>query len=216
MNHSSESMPAPERQEAGKEYKEIVKQIKELNWESLNGKELQQLMYLSYVAAQEFAEALRIALKLYPNNANLTDMAHGELGADNLEFDDYSQRGDHADFLRHFLKKYRLEGNENLKQYGEAYRKACAGLDDRVRAMTIFSREEELSGIFREVLNAKDWSGDGLSAFQYYLETHIELDSEEGGHADLTKEFPVDDSVKPFYESRLEMYRAIPTLFNGK
>ena len=42
--------------------KEVVRKIKELDWEHLNAEELVVVWYLSYVAAVEFAEALRIAL----------------------------------------------------------------------------------------------------------------------------------------------------------
>lgn len=206
----------PKSPEVKRQYKEVVEQIRNLNWESLDGAELQQLMNLSYVSAREFAEALRIALELYPDNKNLKEMADGELQTSNLKFDDYSQAGDHADFLAHFLKKYNLEGNENLEKHAEAYRQTCRTLDDKIRAMTIFSREEELSGIFKRILEAKDWTAEGLPAFRYYLARHIALDSGDGGHAELTKEFPVDDGVKSFYEARLEMYRAIPKLFEKK
>jgi hypothetical protein len=199
-----------------REYKEVVEQIRDLNWKNLDGAELQQLMYLSHVSAREFAEALRLVLQLYPENANLKEMAEGELQATNLSFEDYNQTGDHADFLAHFLKKYDLEGDENLEKHAKAYRQACQALDDKIRAMTIFSREEELSGIFKGILEAKDWTAEGLPAFRYYLGRHIALDSGEGGHAELTKEFPIDDNVKSFYEARLEMYRAIPKLFEKK
>lgn len=197
----------------GKEYKGVVEQIRDLKWENLDGQELQQLMYLSLVSAREFADALRIALKLYPKNHNLQEMAGGELQTSNLSFEDYDQVGDHADFLEHFLRKYGLEGDENLERHAEAYRQTCQALDDKVRAMTIFSREEELSGIFKRILEAEDWSDEGLAAFKYYLAKHIALDSEEGGHAELTREFPIDDSVKSFYQARLDMYKAIPKLF---
>ncbi|MDO8594336.1 MAG: DUF3050 domain-containing protein [bacterium] len=211
MNHEVVQTPEDKR-----EYKEVVEQIKNLNWENLDGKELQEVMYLSYVSAREFAEALRIATRLYPDNANLKEMAQGELRTSNIAFDDYHQAGDHADFLAHFLKKYELEDDASLERHAEAYREVCRALPDAIRAMTIFSREEELSGIFKRILEAKDWSEEGLPAFRYYLAEHIALDAGEGGHAELTKEFPIDDRVKSFYEARLEMYKAVPKLFEEK
>jgi len=215
VSHTNEKEPVLE-----KEYEKVIEEIKELNWESLDGKELQQLMYLSYISAREFAEALRIALELYPDDEQLKEMARGELQTQNLKFEDpadgevYNQQGDHADYLNHFLKKYHLEkGSKTLKEYADAYLEACRALEDKVRAMSVFSREEELSGIFREILKAKNWDDGALPAFKDYLEKHIDFDSKEGGHAELTKKFPVDDSVKLFYEARLKMYRAIPRLF---
>ena len=81
--------------------------------------------------------------------------------------------------------------------------------------MSIFSREEELSGIFKKVLQAKDWSAPGLSAFKFFLERHIALDSEEGGHHDLTKKFPINNQASRFYQYRLKLYEGIPKL-SGK
>lgn len=206
-----ESLRSPEQP---LEYKTVVEKIKSLNWENLDNQELQQLMYLSHVSAREFAEALRIALKLYPENENLQEMARGELQTNNLSFGDYQAKGDHADYLGHFLEK--MEVPKHLTILGDLYQAACRELDDKTRAMSIFSREEELSGIFERILKAKDWSTSELTAFRHYLEQHIAFDSNKGGHHDLTKEFPIDDSVKPFYEARLNMYRAIPKLFEAK
>lgn len=198
-----------------KEYKKVVEQIKNLNWEKLGPSDIQRVMYLSYIAATEFAESLRIAQTLYPNNHNLQEMVEGELQTTNLSFEDYSAKGDHADFLEHFLMKNNLVNDGDLKESGEKYLAECRRLPDHVRTMTVFSREEELPGIFERILQAPDWSADGLAAFQYYLKRHIALDSQEGGHADLTKEFPVNDSVKPFYETRLNLYRPIAKLFKA-
>jgi hypothetical protein len=69
-----------------------------------------------------------------------------------------------------------------------------------------------LPDIFAEILKAPDWSADGLAAYKYYLKRHILLDSQPGGHAELLDGFTVDDSVAPFYEARLNLYRCIPTL----
>lgn len=196
------------------QYKSVVEKIKNLNWENLPPEDLQKLMYLSYASAREFAESLRIARDLYPDNENLKDMAEGELQTSNLSFEDYNQAGDHADFLEFFLKKHNLlEVTPEIKTATEEYVNVCQSLDPKVRAMTIFSREEELSEIFERILQAKDWTAPGLPPFQYYLKQHIALDAGDGGHADLVKEFPVDDQVKSFYEARLQMYQeAIPDL----
>src|SRR5439155_12683454 len=92
------------------------------------------------------------------------------------------------------------------------YLAACRSLDTETRAMTVFSREEVLSGIFARFLDARDWSGQGLYAFKHYLTRHIILNSSVGGHHDLTSDFPIDDGVLPFYEARLESFRLVPSL----
>ena len=194
-------------------HKEIVEIIKNLSWKKLSAQELQQLMFLSYVAAREFAGSLRIAQDLNPGA--FAEMAKGELLTSNLAFEDYSGMGDHADFLWHFLKKYQLLENipQSVQDSAGKYLLAIESLPKQVRAESIVSRERELSGIFSKILENPDWSLLGLAAFKYYLQEHIRLDSMPGGHADLLEKFEVTDNTSSFYEIRLGMYRCIPTLF---
>ncbi len=194
------------------EYKNIVDRIKLLKWEQLSGQDLQQLMCISLGTAIEFAEALRVTLEVYPNNPDLQRMADGELKTNNLEFGDYKIQGDHSEYLDFFIKKNGIVCATETKSYIDAYSDFCKGLDPQTRAMTIFSREKELSGIFNRILSAPDWTAPGLVEFKNYLERHISLDSDEDGHFDMIKGFSVDDNVQSFYERRLALYGAIPNL----
>ena len=196
-------------------YKTTVSTIRDLNWSQLNGDELSLVMYLSWVAAVEFAEALRISLRLYPNHAGLREMAHGELKTKNLLLEDFVEAGDHHEFLGHFLRKHGLmeKMESSFGALAQDYLAACRRLPEDIRAMTVFSREDELSGIFIKILTAPDWSGTGLYAFQHYLSRHITFDTGDGGHHDLTKDFPIDERVAPFYEARLDTFRLIPNLW---
>lgn len=197
------------------EYKKVVGQIVELPWDALESSDLQKLMVLSAYAAREFAESLRIALRLYLDNDALKEMAAGELDTNNLSFGDYHQKGDHADFLWHFIETYSLLNKipNQVQENGETYVQKVQALSDEVRAMSVFSREEELPHIFENIIQAPDWSEEGLPEFQYYLKRHIELDTEDGGHADLVSSMQVTDDIKEFYEYRLNMYRCIDKLF---
>ncbi|SEL61271.1 Protein of unknown function [Roseateles sp. YR242] len=197
-------------------FKNIVREIRELPWEQLDGQELQRLMFISAVYAREFAEALRIALRVYPERPELHAMARGELDTTNLRYGDFTQAGDHADFLSFFLQRHGVRGDTLLLQHASTYLSACRQLSPEVRAMSVFSREEELSGIFRQILQAPDWTAPALPAFQFYLEQHILFDAAEGGHHDLTRSFAVDDRLVPFYTARLNTYRSIPRLFERK
>lgn len=197
-------------------FKNIVREIRELPWDQLDGPALQRLMFISAVYAREFAEALRIALRLHPDHPDLCAMARGELDTSNLRYGDYTQPGDHADFLAFFLQRHGVRGDTLLLQHASTYLSACRQLSAEVRAMSVFSREAELSGVFRQILQAPDWTAPGLPAFQFYLEQHILFDAAEGGHHDLTRQFPVDDRLVPFYTARLNTYRAIPRLFERK
>lgn len=172
-------------------------------------------MILSWYSAVEFAESLRIAVKHYANNPAFEEMARGELKTNNLNFEDYHRVGDHSEFLEYFIKKYGLLKNcpQSVIGSGERYLLEIRKLPDEIRIMSIVSREQELPGIFSNILKAPEWTFPALAAFQYYLRQHIELDSMEGGHVDLLKDFTVDNCVSPFYELRLDMYRIIPKLF---
>ncbi|MEU9247306.1 DUF3050 domain-containing protein [Streptomyces sp. NPDC048385] len=196
-------------------YKAWVKKITELPFRELSGQELTRMCYLSWVAAVEFAEALRVAERIYGNHKGLQDMIAGELQTSNLAFDDYKRPGDHHEFLAHFLSKdgqsQKLE--EELGDFAAEYLRECRALDDETRAMSVFSREEELPGIFARFLEAPEesWQAPSLAAYRYYLEQHIFLDSDEGGHADLIGDLIVDERVEPFYHARFRLYRCLPT-----
>ncbi len=194
-------------------YKEVVAEIRGLNWKSLQEPQLERLMQISHGAAEEFAEALRIGLQVYKSDDNLQQMARGELKANNLKHGDYDKRGDHSEFLAHFLEREGSQLSPEVQDAIQKYRVICSNLTPEVRAKTVFSREEELSGIFAAILCNEHWSTETLQAFRYYLQKHIELDSEDGGHADLVSAYEIDDVVLPFYEARLDLYRVIPELF---
>ncbi len=197
-----------------KNYKHIVQKIVKLSWSKLTSRDLQNLMYLAYISAQEFAESLRSAIELYPDSKNLQMMALGELKTDNLSYEEYDNVGDHAEFLGYFIKKYSIKPDKFVSLAGEFYIGECSKLPQVLRAMSVFSREEELPNIFGEILSAPDWTAPGLQAFKYYLEKHISLDTEEeSGHSDLVKKFILDERLAQFYEIRLNMYRCIPALF---
>lgn len=196
-------------------YTEVVRQIIR-GLESLRSRsERHSLMILSWGAAEEFAESLKIARRLYPHDELLEAMAEEELNATNLSFSDYSGPGDHSEFLHHFIRKHGLLANapQEVLDAKTRYLAQIRGLSDEVRIMSVVSREQELPGIFTEILKAPDWSGEPLEAFRYFLLVHIELDSKAGGHADKLKHFTVDDRVLPFYEARLELYRPISALW---
>lgn len=191
-------------------YKIFVEGIKNLPWHQYDPK---NIIYLSWCTAMEFAKSLRYALEAYPQNQSLHEMAMGELKTNNLSYDDYNKIGDHHEFLSHFINKV-----TKMKEIGDKvffarkdYIRAVDTLgNNKAKAMTIFSREQELPDIFKNILGAHDWDALGLGFYKYYLERHIELDSEDGGHADLTKGFELDEVVlEKFYQIRLNLYRSL-------
>ncbi|MEU6595205.1 DUF3050 domain-containing protein [Streptomyces sp. NPDC046881] len=195
-------------------YRVWVKKITDLPFHELDSDELTRMCYLSWVAAVEFAEALRVAERIHGDHKGLQDMIAGELQTSNLAFDDYRRSGDHHEFLAHFLgKDGQLEKLEaELGEFAAEYLRECRALDDETRAMSVFSREEELPGIFTRFLEApaENWQTPALAAYRYYLEQHIFLDSDEGGHAELIGDLTVDERVEPFYHARFRLYRCVP------
>ncbi len=192
-------------------YKETIQEIRDLPWSHYHPF---SITVLSLASAKEFAESLRSALRAHPKNANLRKMAAGELDTNNLQYGGYvgeDKRGDHYQFLEYFVNRFGVHA-KFMKERSEVavndYLETVNSMDSQQRAMTVFSREQELPNIFEEILKAHNWQAYGLGFYEYYLQKHIELDSEEGGHGDLTNGFPLDENVLDrFYTARLTMYK---------
>ncbi len=191
-------------------YKKIVEEIKSLPWSTYDPK---AIIYTSKITAIEFGGTLREILPAFPGNQALAEMADGELMTNNLKYGEYNKYGDHSEFLIYFSGKRGIALpviSNGITNACDNYRRITGGFNRQEKAMTIFSREQELPGIFETILNAHDWAGLGLGFYGYYLKRHIELDSAAGGHGDLTKAFPLDEEVLyKFYTARLELYKSL-------
>jgi hypothetical protein len=190
-------------------YKDLVQRIADLDWAAAVPSDV---VLLSRCTALEFAESLRLADKLYPNDERLKEMMEGELKTSNMVFEDYREKGDHWEFLDYFVKKKDLHpsrvGIETAM--AEYTRELVDHFSETERAMTVFSREKELTSIFQKIVEAHDWDGIGFGFYKHYLESHISFDSGEGGHHYLTKHFPLHESVlERFYQARLKLYQAL-------
>lgn len=189
-------------------HKQIVKEIARLNWAAANPDDI---ILLSLCTAREFSESLKLAKKVYPDDARLDEMMSGELQTDNMALDDYRKSGDHWEFLEHFVRKHDLKpSSPTIATAMQDYLAAVSNLSDKERAMTVFSREEELAAIFEEILKAHDWEAVGRGFYKYYLAQHILFDSGDNGHAWLTKHFPIHEAtLVKFYQDRLSLYRSL-------
>lgn len=189
-------------------HKDIVKEIAALDWASVDPRDI---IILSHCTAQEFSQSLRLTKKVYPDDKRLEEMMAGELQTDNMAYEDYTKKGDHWEFLDHFVRKLGLVSQTpELTKAMERYLLAVASLSGEERAMTIFSREEELTGIFEKILVAHDWEALGYGFYKYYLSQHILFDSGDNGHAWLTKHFPVHEPIlEKFYKDRLTLYGSL-------
>ena len=189
-------------------HKEIVQQIANLDWSKATPSDI---ILLSHCTAKEFASSLRLGLKLYPNDEHLKEMANGELQTDNMSFDDYVKTGDHWEFLNHFISKHHITPTKtSISDSMIGYVNEIEKLSDSERAMTVFSREEELTLIFNKIIPAHDWVAIGFGFYKYYLEQHILFDSGDHGHAWLTKHFPMHEpTLTNFYNIRLKLYQSL-------
>ena len=189
-------------------YKDIVQQIANLDWAKASAGDI---ILLSHCTAKEFASSLRLGLKLYPNDDRLQEMARGELKTDNMALEDYTKKGDHWEFLEHFINKYKITPSKSaLPEAMEKYVRAVEEFSDTDRAMTVFSREEELALIFEKIVAAHDWEALGFGFYKYYLKQHILFDSGDSGHAHLTKHFPMHlQTLEKFYTIRLNIYSSL-------
>ncbi len=189
-------------------YKDKVKEIRELPWSRYHPS---SIALLGLFSAKEFAVSLRCALEVYPNDQQLKQMSEGELQTDNLVYSDYNKVGDHWEFLDHFVRRgFDFKFKEQIAlEFGVGqYLRTVESMTSEERAMTVFSREYELPGIFFAIREAHPWGGFGYDFYRYYLSRHIELDSGEGGHGELTKKYKLNARVLDrFYTARLKMYK---------
>lgn len=190
-----------------------IEQILAIKWDQLDLNQLTGLMYLSFVSAMEFAESLRMARTLYPSSQSLDCMILGEIDTNNLSFHPYHQYGDHSDFLIHFLCRADVwtQISEKCMAAGQIYLKSIQRMSPETRAASVFHREQTLPNIFGLILENKVFYYPNLpvhlQAYRHYLERHIQLDTEENGHGDLTRPLLTTyDGLEEFWIQRLTMY----------
>ena len=189
-------------------YKELIQEIADLPWKTANPADL---IFLSRGTALEFAASLREAVKLHPEDLRLKEMAEGELSTVNMTYEDYVGPGDHWEFLDHFIRKAAITpSSAEVSASVLEYAAAVEEMSTEDRAMTVFSREEELTFIFRRIIDAFDWDALGYGFYRYYLESHVLFDSGDGGHHHLTRHFPLHaDVLDRFYRIRLKLYQLL-------
>lgn len=184
---------------------EVLRAIRGLDWERMSP---HHIVWVTYQMGQEYAASVRIAEKLYADDPAVLHFVSEELETDNLSYGEYVQRGDHWRFLEYFLTRGEsFVIPEELQRSIAVANAQIALFSPRERVMTVFLREQQGSREKRRILGAHDWDGLGLGYFRYYLERHIELDSQEGGHGSLADRFVIDPAVaQRFYEIRFSIY----------
>lgn len=197
-------------------YKEqIIVALDAISFETLTQEELQQLMVLWIYLAQDYAEAIRIAIAKYPDHAGFQGLASGELNANNLKFGDYAEAADHDAFLQHFVEKYDLFTiYPEAKAAGEKFIASTRRLSDDTRIMSVASRQYLRVDFFGNILNAPKWELPGLSEFRYFLVMHMTSHATEDERINMLEEFPLTAEVLLFYTLFIRLCRTLPSLTN--
>jgi hypothetical protein len=217
------SRPSPATNEGvpGYALDRTVDAICELKWSRLTRDELTDVAWVYYHFSVQFRENLEIARSLFPDDAQLIELDHGERDTDNLSpwpgVAAAGEKMNHDEFMRRTLalapiapgRRSRLEG------LGQSYLASIRAMNRTSRAMSIASYEDGgLEKVFRAFLTAPQWDTALLQAFRHFLTEHIRFDSDpEHGHGALARHLAPNGSVVPLWTAfRQMLVAAVPAL----
>jgi hypothetical protein len=190
----------------------VIDEICEMPWESLSSDELMQTAKAYYYFSIQFRENLEIACRLRPNDEQLIYLRRGECDTDNLSpypgICSAGEKLNHDEFMRRLLLLQPCLRDDYLTRVGEDYLARTRELDDESRAVSIASYEDTgLSRVFRAILRATDWRGEGSNAFKFFLERHIYFDSDEGEqHGALSRHLIPTDRILPLWVAFRDLF----------
>jgi hypothetical protein len=187
-------------------YLGVIDEIEQLNWSELSRDELMAVCAAYYFFSVQFVQAVEIACKLYPSDAKLIELRHGECDTDNLSpyprIAEPGERMNHDEFMRRTVAMSSLDrGVRNrIETLGRAYLAEVTRYDALTRAQSLSSYEDGgLEKVFGAMLTAKHWDEPSLGAFRHFLVEHIKLDS--GEHGGLCRHLVADDRILPLWEA---------------
>jgi hypothetical protein len=190
----------------------VIDEICQMPWETLSSDELMQTAKAYYYFSIQFRENLEIACRLRPQDQQLKSLRRGECNTDNLSpYPSICTAGEklnHDEFMRRLLLLQPYPRDDYLTLVGEAYLARTRKLDNETRAISIASYEDTgLSRVFRAILRATDWRGEGSSAFKFFLERHIYFDSDEGEqHGALSRHLIPNDRILPLWQAFRDLF----------
>jgi hypothetical protein len=183
----------------------IIGRICLFEWNRINRQELMRVAQVYYYFSVQFRENLGIACALFPCDAKLRRLQAEECNTDNLSpwprVAAIGEKLNHDEFMRRALRLDLETRSYELDRIGGRYLSEVRAFDQLSRAKSIASYEAGgLSRVFSSILQARDWRGPGLGAFKFFLEKHIEFDSDDGaGHGALARHLQADDSILPLW-----------------
>jgi hypothetical protein len=201
----------------------VIDDICQMQWEYIHAEDLIRVAKVYYFFSIQFRESLEIACRLRPEDEMLKKLWRDECNTDNLSpWPSVAKPGEklnHDEFMRRLLSLQPITGDEHdLDCAGRVYFRRIHDVDEEIRAASIASYEDGgLSRVFRAMLRAKDWEGQGQSAFRFFLEQHIRFDAgPEDGHGALARHLRPDDRILPLWVAFKEMLtEAVPKLACG-
>jgi len=187
-------------------YTKVIDEIEGLNWPELTREELMAACAAYYFFSVQFVDAVDIACELYPTDAKLIELRHGECDTDNLSpypgVAEPGERMNHDEFMRRTVAMSSLDQDtrSRIETLGREYLATVRQFDPVTRAMSLSSYEDGgLEKVFAAMLTAKDWNEPSLGAFRHFLVEHIKLDS--GEHGGLCRHLVADDRILPLWEA---------------
>jgi hypothetical protein len=202
-------------------YQDLIRNICNLNWSGLTEHDLINVAWAYYYFSVQFRENLEIARDLYPDDALLLQLDHGERNTNNLSpwpgVAEIGERMNHDEFMRRTLRLTAIaEGRRlRLEVIGKTYLATVRAKDKTSRALSIASYEDGgLEEVFKSILKARCWDGPLLQAFKHFLSEHIRFDSDpEQGHGALCRHLIPDDRILPLWSAfRQMLVEAAPVL----
>jgi hypothetical protein len=202
-------------------YQQIINQITELSWATLNEEDVIRVAWAYYFFSVQFRECLEIAREMYPDDERLLQLDHGERHTDNLSpWPGVAKPGEkmnHDEFMRRTLELAKIPGIGRvvLSDIGSKYLKTVRAIDPKIRALALATYEDGgLERVFRAILTAPTWKGPLQQAFKHFLAEHIRFDSDpDQGHGALCRHLTPDDRVLPLWiEFKHMLAEAAPNL----
>lgn len=202
-------------------YQDLIRNICNLSWSVLTEQDLINIAWAYYYFSVQFRENLEIARNLYPDDALLLQLDHGERNTNNLSpwpgVAEVGERMNHDEFMRRALRLTAIaEGRRlRLEGIGETYLAIIRAKDKTSRALSIASYEDGgLEEVFKSILKAAYWEGPLLKAFKHFLSEHIRFDSDpKQGHGALCRHLIPDDRILSLWSAfRQMLVEAAPVL----
>jgi hypothetical protein len=188
-------------------FTKIIDDICSLAWNAIDHHELFYVSQSYYYFSIQFRENLEIALALYPQDEKLRFLHTEECNTDNLSpwprIAMVNEKLNHDEFMKRALLLQGKARSTRLDAVGSCYLHNVRSIDLLSRAKSIASYEDNgLSRVFSSMLRATDWRGPALQAFKFFLERHIEFDSDsDSGHGALSRHLLADDSIVPLWSA---------------